>query len=91
MPEVDFRQPGLRHFPNLQQHFVWSSNPGGGFMFDVDLGNREVIITSEQQKQNYELALKAVKAGAMTDEGPNGLRRRRLRPRHDFVPVRTHC
>lgn len=63
------RKPGLHHFPNLQRHFYWRSDPGRGFMFDVDADTRQVILTTEKQRQNYALAQKAVQAGSMIDDG----------------------
>lgn len=63
------RKPGLRHFPNLQRQFLWKSDPGRGFMFDVDARTHQVILTTEKQRQSYDLATKAVQAGSMLDEG----------------------
>ena len=68
MPEW-IRQPSQRHYPNLQQHFTWANDPGSGFMFDVDERTRQVVLSNDHARANYERARAETAAGRMLDQG----------------------
>jgi hypothetical protein len=68
MPEW-IRQPGLRHFPNLQQHFTWANDPTSGFLFDVDASTGEVVLSNDAARTNFEMAKAATADGRMHDQG----------------------